>query len=54
MNLIKGQQQCLLRLKIKNFLKITIKYGKKIEKLMVVDFKTKPTDGDDDKYIKQK
>ena len=40
---------------MKNFLKITIKYGKKIEKLMDIDFKTKPTYGyDDDKYIKTK
>ena len=46
--------QCLLRFKIKNFLKITIKYGKKTEKLMGIDFNTKPTYGDDDKNIKTK
>ena len=41
-------------LKIKNFLKITIKYGKKNEKLMGIDFNTTPTYDDDDKYIKTK
>ena len=41
-------------LKIKNFLKITIKYGKKTEKLMGIDFNTTPTYDDDDKYIKTK
>ena len=50
----KRQKQCHLRLKIKNFLKITTKYEKKIEKLMDIDFNTKPTHGDDDKYIKTK
>ena len=39
---------------MKNFLKITIKYGKIIEKLMDIDFNTKPSYGDDDKYIKIK
>ena len=34
---------------------MTIKYGKKIEKLMKIDFNTKTTYGDDDdKYIKTK
>ena len=37
------------------FIKNTIKYGKKIEKLMKIDFNTKTTYGDDDvKYIKTK
>ena len=36
-------------IKIKNFLKVTIKHGKKIEKLIDIDFNTKPTYGDDDK-----
>ena len=31
-----------------------IKYGKKIEKLMGIDFNTKPTYGNDEKYIKTK
>ena len=31
-----------------------MKYGKKIEKLMKIDFSTKTTYGDDDKYIKTK
>ena len=43
-----------LKVKDKNFLKITIKYGKKIEKLKKIYFNTKPTSGDDDKYIKTK
>ena len=43
-----------LKIKDKNFLKITIKYGKKIEKFMGIDFNTKPTYGDDEKYIKTK
>ena len=33
---------------------MTIKHGKKIEKLMKTDFNTKTTYGDDDKYIKTK
>ena len=34
---------------------MTIKYGKKIEKLMKIDFNTKTTYSDDnDKYIKTK
>ena len=51
---IKTQQQCLLKLKIKSFLKVTIKYGKKIEELLGIKFNTKPTCGDDEKYIKTK
>ena len=31
-----------------------IKYGKKMEKLMGTDFNTKPTYGNDEKYIKTK
>ena len=42
------QQQCFLKLKIKNVLKITIRYEKKMEKLMGKDFNTKPTYGDDE------
>ena len=34
--------------------KNTIKYRKKIEKLMKIDFNTKTTYGDDDKYVKTK
>ena len=41
-----------VRLRIKNFFKITTKYEKK--KLIDTDFNTKPTYGDDDKYIKTK
>ena len=29
-----------------------IKYGKKVDKLMRIDFESKPFYGDDDKYIK--
>ena len=39
---------------INNFLKIIIKYGKKTEKLMSIDFDSKPVYGNDDKYIKTK
>ena len=43
------------KVKDKKLLKITIKYGKKIEKLMEIDFNTQPTYGDDnDKCIKTK
>ena len=31
-----------------------VKYGKKMEKLMGIDFNTKPTYGNDEKYIKTK
>ena len=51
-----------LMVKDKNFLKITTKYGKKIERLMSIDFESKTTYGggddddddndDDDKHIK--
>ena len=34
-------------IKIKNFLKIPIKHGKKIEKSMDIDFNTEPNYGDD-------
>ena len=44
-----------LMVKDKQLLKITIKYGKKIEGLMSIDFSSKTTYGDaDDKYIKTK
>ena len=39
---------------INNFLKIIIKYGEKNERLMSIDFESKPTYGYDDKYIKTK
>ena len=52
-NLMK-MQQCLLGLIINTFSKITINYGEKIEKLMRIDFESKPVYGDDDKYIKTK
>ena len=39
---------------INNFLKIIIKYGKKTEKLMSIDFDSKPVYRNDDKYIKTK
>ena len=38
----------------KQFLENTIKYGKKIEKLMQIDFESKSADVDDNKYIKTK
>ena len=41
-------------MKIKKILKITIKYGKKIDKLIGTDFNTNPIYSDDDKYIKTK
>ena len=37
-----------------NVLKNIIKYGKKVEKLMRIDFESKPAHGYDDKYIKTK
>ena len=37
-----------------NFLKNIVKYGKKVEKLMRIDFESKSTYGYDDKYIKTK
>ena len=40
-----------LKVKDKQLLKITVKYGKKSERLMNIDFESKPTYGDDDKYI---
>ena len=52
-NLMK-MQQCLLGLIINTFSKITINYGEKIEKLMRIDFESKPVYGADDKYIKTK
>ena len=39
---------------INNILKNIIKYGKKVEKLIRIDFESKPTYGYDDKYIKTK
>ena len=58
-----SQKYLFTSLMIKDIqLKNTIKYGKKIEKLMKIDFNTKTTydnnddddDDDDDKYIKTK
>ena len=46
--------QCLLRLVINSFLKSITKYGKKIEKLLKIEFDSKPVYGDDNKYIKTK
>ena len=43
-----------LKVKDKIFLKNYNKIWKKIEKLMTIDFNSKPTNGDDDKYIKTK
>ena len=43
-----------LKVKDKKFLKNYNKIWAKIEKLMGKDFNTKPTYGDDDKYIKTK
>ena len=51
---IKTQQQCLLRLKIIFFFLNCNKIWQNIETLMDIDFNTKPTYGDDDKYIKTK
>ena len=47
-------QQCVLELTKNIFYKIITKYGKKTEKLMRIDFESKPVCGDDDKYIKTK
>ena len=52
-NLMKMQQH-LLKLTINSFLKITIKYGKKVNKLLKINSESKPVYGDDDKYIKTK
>ena len=46
-------QQCLLKLTINRFYKIIIEIGKS-EKLLKIDFESKPVYGDDDKYIKTK
>ena len=46
--------QCLLRLVINSFLKSITIYGKKIEKLLKIEFDSKPVFGDDNKYIKTK
>ena len=46
-------QQCLLKLTINRFYKIIIEIGKS-EKLLKIDFESKPVYGDDDKYIKAK
>ena len=46
-------QQCLLKLTINRFYKIIIEIGKS-EKLLKIDFESKPVYGDDDKYIKKK
>ena len=47
--------QCLLRLVINRFLKSITKYGEKIEKLLKIEFDSKPVYyGDDNKYIKTK
>ena len=43
-----------LKVKDKKFLKNCNKIWKKIEKLMGIDFNTKPNYGDDEKYIKTK
>ena len=43
-----------LKVKDKKLFKNYNKIWKKIEKLMDIDFNTKPTYGDDDKYIKTK
>ena len=43
-----------LKVKNKNVFKNYNKTSKKIEKLMNIDFNTKPTYGDDDKYIRTK
>ena len=43
-----------LKVKDKKLFKNYNKIWKKIEKLMKIDFHTKPTYGDDDKYIKTK
>ena len=51
-NLMK-MQQCLLKLTINRFYKIIIEIGKS-EKLLKIDFESKPVYGDDDKYIKTK
>ena len=41
-----------LKVKDKNLLKIYNRIWKKAEKLMGINFKSKPTYGNDDKYIK--
>ena len=52
---IKTQQQCLLRLNIIFFFFLNCnKIWQNIETLMDIDFNTKPTYSDDDKYIKTK
>ena len=43
-----------LRVKSKYFLKNYNKIREKVEKLLSIDFESKPVYGDDDKYIKTK
>ena len=47
-------QQCLLGLIINNLQKNYNKIWEKIEKLININFESKPVYGDDDKYIKAK
>ena len=47
-------QQCLLKVNNKKLLKNYNKIWEKIEKLVKIDFESKPVYGDDDKYIKTK
>ena len=47
-------QQCPLKLVTNNCWKSTMKYGKKVEKLLKIEFDSKPVYGDNDKYIKTK
>ena len=47
-------QQCLLKLTINSFWKNYNKIWEKIEKLLKIDFVSKPVYSDDDKYIKAK
>ena len=50
----KNKIKMSLKVKDKQLLKNYNKIWKKIEKLMKIDFNTKTTYGDDDKYIKTK
>ena len=53
-NRIKNKNTITMSFKVKDkkLLKNTTKYGKKIEELMGIKSNTKPTHGDDEKYIK--
>ena len=49
---LKVMQQCPLRIAINNFLKKYNQIWKRVEKLLKIEFDSKPLYGDNEKYIK--